>query len=61
MRLPRAAVLPMMGIFAMIVAILVARPWETWVVLALGYVSLIPVSMMRFARIRKSQNAGKQH
>ena len=56
MRLPRSAVLPMMGIFAMIVAILVARPWETWVVLALAYISLIPVSMVRFARIRKAQN-----
>ena len=55
MRLPRSAVLPMMAVFAMIVAILVARPWETWVVLALAYISLIPVSMVRFASIRKAQ------
>ena len=48
-------VLPMMAVFAMIVAILVARPWETWVVLALAYISLIPVSMVRFASIRKAQ------
>ena len=49
----------MMAVFAMIVAILVARPWETWVVLALAYISLIPVSMVRFASIRKAQATGK--
>lgn len=57
MKLPRAMVLPMMGLFALIVAVLVSRPWETWVVLALAYIALIPLSVLRFARVKKRENA----
>lgn len=49
---PRALALPALGIFALVLAALVSRPWEIWVGLALAYVLLIPISMLRFARIK---------
>ena len=50
---PRAWALPALGVFALLVAALVSRPWELWVVIAALYVGLIPVSMLRFAHVRK--------
>lgn len=57
MKLPRRAALPMMGLFALVGAVLFSRPWETWVILALIYISLMPFSMVRFNTIKNRETS----
>ena len=57
MKFPRTAALPMMALFALVGAVLFSRPWETWVVLSVLYIGLIPVSMVRFARLKKKHES----
>ena len=57
-QLPRAWALPAMGLFALMAAAMISRPWEIWVLLAGIYVLLVPVSVVRFAAIRRTATAG---
>lgn len=50
--LPRTSALPALALFALILAGLVARPWDVWVGLAIVYLALIPVSVVKFHRLK---------
>ena len=51
-KIPRAFALPALGFFVLIVAMLFSRPWDVLIGLGVVYVALIPVSMVRFQRIK---------
>ena len=53
-KLPVGAVLPVMAAGSILIAGVFMQPWITYMVLALAYVSTIPLSVMRFYR-RQSQ------
>ena len=53
-QIPRAWALPALGLFALLAAAMISRPWEVWVLLSGIYILLIPVSVMRFAAIRRA-------
>jgi len=55
-RLPRTSALPALGMFALMLAALVARPWDVWVGLVLIYLGLIPVSIVKFHRLKAQHN-----
>ena len=55
--LPRAWALPALGLFALMVAAMISRPWEVWILLSGIYILLIPVSVVRFAAVRKASTA----
>lgn len=52
MKIPRAYALPALGVFALILAAMVARPWDMMIAIGILYVVLVPVSILRFARIK---------
>ena len=51
-KLPRAMVVPALGFFVLVVGALISRPWDVLIALGVVYVVLIPVSVLRFNRIK---------
>lgn len=51
-KLPRAFVLPALGMFALIIAGFIARPWDMMLGMGALYLAMIPVSIIRFAKIK---------
>jgi CDP-diacylglycerol--serine O-phosphatidyltransferase len=57
---PRRSIrLEMIALAGLVVAALVTEPWWTLVVLSVGYLTLIPVGLISYARVRR-QRAGRQ-
>ncbi len=51
--------LPAFAVFALAVAIVASRPWESWIALAFIYILLIPFSMMRFRGLRSASKENR--
>ncbi len=56
---PRDLVLPILGLGALSVVVLIAFPWEFLTVLALTYLALIPFSIRSFRRQKHADERGK--
>ena len=54
---PREMVLPILGLGAFAVIMLVSYPWEFLTVLALAYLALIPLGMRAYRRLKKADTA----
>jgi CDP-diacylglycerol--serine O-phosphatidyltransferase len=52
MKIPRSYALPALGAFALVIAGFIARPWEMMLGMGLLYIVLVPVAVIRFARVR---------
>ena len=53
-QIPRAWALPALGLFALMAAAMISRPWEIWVLISGIYILLVPVSVMRFHAVRRA-------
>lgn len=51
-KLPRSMALPSLGLFALVIATLIARPWDVMLAVGLLYLAVIPVSIYRFAKLK---------
>jgi CDP-diacylglycerol---serine O-phosphatidyltransferase len=51
-RVPRDLVLPILGGGALAIVCLIAFPWETLTLMALGYLVLIPFSVRAYRRFK---------
>lgn len=51
-RLPRTSALPALALFALVLAALVARPWDVWVGLTVLYLAMMPISVVKFYRLK---------
>lgn len=56
LKLPVGTVLPVLALVALLAAGLVAQPWLTYIALAALYTVSIPISVIRFYRVRKSHS-----
>ena len=54
MKIPRPMALPALGFFALLLAALAARPWEVMLAIGVIYVALMPVSILRFSRLKSN-------
>jgi CDP-diacylglycerol--serine O-phosphatidyltransferase len=59
-RVPRDAILPVLGGAALVVVCLVSFPWQTLLVASALYVGLIPVSILRYRAQKRSYEQGLQ-
>jgi CDP-diacylglycerol--serine O-phosphatidyltransferase len=56
---PRDLVLPILGLGALSVVLLIAFPWEFLTVLAIVYLALIPFSIRSFRRHKRADQQAK--
>jgi CDP-diacylglycerol--serine O-phosphatidyltransferase len=59
-RIPHTYVLPLMVIIALSTAALFSKPWLTLTLIATGYVSTFPFSIMSYRKTAKEQEARKE-
>ncbi len=59
MKIPRSMALPSLGLFALIIAGFLARPWDMMLGLGLLYLLMIPVSMVTFAKVKAAAKQSK--
>ena len=52
-KVPSVFALPLLGVFALLVAAVVARPWLAWLGLGLVYLALLPVSWLFYLRLAR--------
>ncbi len=55
--IPRPFALPALGLFAIVISGLIARPWETLMLLGVIYLAMIPVSFLRFQRLKSRKES----
>ncbi len=58
-RIPREMVLPVLGLAAFAVIMLIAYPWEFLTLIGIAYLALIPVSIRSYQRHKKSDAAAR--
>lgn len=54
LRLPRAVALPILGFFALLIAALIARPWDALLGIGIIYILSLPISALIFYRKKHS-------
>ncbi len=52
-KIPRRMALPALGFFGLVIAGLVSSPWEMLLGICIIYIMLIPISILRFGRLKK--------
>ena len=51
-KIPRSFALPALGLFALIIAGFIARPWDMMLGMGVIYIAMIPVSIWRFSSVK---------
>lgn len=58
MKIPRSMALPALGLFALVIAGFIARPWDMMLGMGLIYIAMIPISIWKFSSVKAAAEKG---